>query len=273
MPRIGRLILTLGCACCAALMAGQSPAAGPEYNPIRKEPIAIGPEANRVIVGFRATPSNAVAKTVRFERRARSVTIVQAQTSAADVQALAQRAGLNLATSRQFTPSMHVLLLPKTLYGADVVSLLAKLRADPAVQFAAVDGRRYPQLVPTNPLFVPTPGIASGQWYLLTPSATPVTVDGVQTTDLSATDAVSAWNITTGSSGIVIADVDSGVLFGHPDLLRAGFGGRLLPGYDFVGEDYNPNKPYNALGTYDIANDGDGWDPDPSDPGDWIDSA
>ena len=26
------------------------------------------------------------------------------------------------------------------------------------------------------------------------------------------------------------------------------------------------------LGTFLIANDGDGWDPDPSDPGDWIDS-
>ncbi len=26
------------------------------------------------------------------------------------------------------------------------------------------------------------------------------------------------------------------------------------------------------MGTFDIANDGDGWDPDPSDPGDWIPS-
>ena len=68
----------------------------------------------------------------------------------------------------------------------------------------------------------------------------------------------------------MIADVDTGVRFDHPDLLRAGFGGRLLPGYDFVDQDYNPVSPYNALGTFLIANDGDGWDPDPSDPGDWI---
>jgi serine protease len=92
----------------------------------------------------------------------------------------------------------------------------------------------------------------------------------VQTTDLSATDAVSAWGITTGSGGIVIADVDTGVRFDHPDLLRAGLGGggRVLPGYDFVGEDYSSSGV--ALGTYLSANDGDGWDPDPSDPGDWI---
>ena len=68
------------------------------------------------------------------------------------------------------------------------------------------------------------------------------------------------------TGGLVAYGVD------HPDLLRAGFGGRLLPGYDFVGEDYNPSSPYNALGTFLIANDGDGWDPDPSDPGDWISS-
>ena len=67
--------------------------------------------------------------------------------------------------------------------------------------------------------------------------------------------------------------------FDHPDLLRAGFdssragfGGRLLPGYDFVDQDYSRTSPYNALGTFLIANDGDGWDPDPSDPGDWVSS-
>src|SRR5260370_176324 len=74
-----------------------------------------------------------------------------------------------------------------------------------------------------------------------------------------------------GSTGTVIADVDAGVRFDHPDLLRAGLGGRLLPGYDFVGEDLNPSTGA-ALSTFLIANDGDGWDPDPSDPGDWVSS-
>jgi len=265
------LVLLFGLACCGVSIAGQARAAGPEFNPVRTHPVAIGPESHRLIVGFRATPDNAVTKTVMSRTRGRRYSITQAQTSGADVTALAQRVGLNLTRSRQFTPSMHVLFLQKTLYGADVLTVLGKLRADPALQFADVDALRYPLLVPANPLFGPTPGVASGQWYLNTPG--PQTVEGVQTTDLAATDAVSAWNITTGSSGIVIADVDTGVLFDHPDLLRAGLGGRLLPGYDFVGPDYNPKSPYNALGTFDIANDGDGWDPDPSDPGDWISQA
>src|SRR6266403_4813370 len=168
------------------------------------------------------------------------------------------------------TPSMHVVFFQKTLYGADVNAALKKLRHDPAVEFAEVDQRRYAHAVPDDPLFVPTAG-ASGQWFMQTPSATIITLGGTQTQDLSATDAISAWAITTGSTGTVIADVDTGVRFDHPDLLRAGLGGRLLPGYDFVGEDLNPSSGA-ALGTFLIANDGDGWDPDPSDPGDWISS-
>ncbi len=284
MPRRAPLILFVGLAGCAASIAGPSLAAGPEFNPVRMHPVAIGPEANRLIVGFRAVPGNAVIKTEIFRMRTRGYAVTQAQTTPADLRALAQRAGLDMAKSRQLTPSMHVMFLPKTLYGAEVAAALAKLRADPQVKFADVDERRYPlamPVTPNDPLFIPTPGVASGQWYMNTPSSTPVTLEGgVQTTDLAATDAVSAWGITTGSTGIVIADVDTGVRFDHPDLRRAGpaslgaaFGGRLLPGYDFVGEDYNPNSPYNALGTYLKANDGDGWDPDPSDPGDWLDSA
>ncbi len=244
-------------------------AAAGEYNPIVRHPVSIGPQAHRLIVGFKMTPANAVTHVVRSRLSTRTIKITQAQTSPSDVINLAQRVGLAVTASRQLTPSMHVMFLPKTLYGSAVTSVLAKLRADPAVKFADVDELRYPLTVPDDPLFVPTQG-ASGQWYMETPSSAPVTVEGVQTTDLSATDAVSAWSITTGSSGIVIADVDTGVRFDHPDLLRAGLagGGRLLPGYDFVGEDYNSNGV--ALGTYLEANDGDGWDPDPSDPGDWV---
>jgi serine protease len=167
---------------------------------------------------------------------------------------------------------MHVLFLPRTLYGVEVESVLDKLRADPAIQFADIDQIRYGHSAPPDdPLFVPT-ATASGQWYLDTPSSTPVVLEGNTTEDLAATDAVSAWGVTLGGSGVVIADVDSGVRFDHPDLLRAGFGGRLLPGYDFVGQDYGATTAA-PLGTFLIANDGDGWDPDPSDPGDWIDTA
>ncbi len=58
-----------------------------------------------------------------------------------------------------------------------------------------------------------------------------------------------AWDLTAGSDTIV-AVIDTGVVLSHPDLQ-----GQLLPGYDFI------SSPANA-------GDGDGIDPDPTDPGD-----
>jgi serine protease len=268
--KISHKPLTFLCiACLVGMLQAGASASTAEWNPVRSHPVQIGPEASRIIVGFRTTSDNAVIKSVKFRSREQAVKVVQARTSEIDVLTLMQRTGIAMAASRQVTPSMHVVFLPKTLYGADVAATLAQLRSDPAVQFAAVDQRRYPHSLPNDPGFAPDAGVASGQWYMNSPNSS-IVVEGVTTMDLSATDAVSAWNITTGSSGIVIADVDTGVVFDHPDLLRAGFGGRLLPGYDFVSQDVSPNSPFNELGTFDIANDLDGWDPDPSDPGDWI---
>lgn len=63
-----------------------------------------------------------------------------------------------------------------------------------------------------------------------------------------------AWEITTGSGHVKIAIIDSGIT-DHPDLA-----GRWVGGYDFI--TYVP-----------FANDGDGRDGDPHDPGDWVTGA
>jgi serine protease len=253
------------------LLLSLAASAAAEFNPARSHPVQIGPQASRLVVGFRATSGNSVTTAIRSRAKAQVFRITQAQTSRADVAALTSRTGLGMSGSRQFAPSMHVVFLQKALYGADIEATLDKLRADPAVAFADVDERRYAHALPNDPLFVPT-ATASGQWFMQKPDSS------TATSDAAATDAVSAWNVTKGSSGTVIADVDSGIRFDHPDLLRAGFdlshpgfGGRLLPGYDFVGQDLDSTNSA-PLGTFLVANDGDGWDPDPSDPGDWIDS-
>lgn len=72
------------------------------------------------------------------------------------------------------------------------------------------------------------------------------------------------WAQTRGSSSVVIAVLDSGVLFDNPELK-----GRLLPGYDFVSQVTPPTGNREAGPLLDSgSNDGNGRDPDPSDPGD-----
>jgi serine protease len=63
-----------------------------------------------------------------------------------------------------------------------------------------------------------------------------------------------AWNYTRGTKSVVVAVIDSGITK-HPDL-----DSQVVPGYDFVSDSK-------------LSNDGDGWDSDASDPGDYeIDS-
>ena len=59
-----------------------------------------------------------------------------------------------------------------------------------------------------------------------------------------------AWDVTTGSSNVIVSVIDTGVLLNHPD-----FSGQLVAGYDFIS-------------VTSIAADGDGIDSNPDDPGD-----
>ena len=121
--------------------------------------------------------------------------------------------------------SMHVLFLPKdALWRGRRGRARAGCAPIRRCNSPMVDQRRYPLARDARRSAVrsssSSSGPASGQWYLNTPSSTAITLERrYATMDLSATDAVSAWGITTGSDGIVIADVDTGVRFDHPDLL------------------------------------------------------
>jgi serine protease len=64
----------------------------------------------------------------------------------------------------------------------------------------------------------------------------------------------SAWQTTQGSPSVVVAVLDTGILFDHPDIAGSP---NLVAGYDFIS---------NSA----MANDGDGRDADPSDSGDAI---
>lgn len=156
---------------------------------------------------------------------------------------LAAQARAKVSGTQSLAPQMEVMQLERRLTAAELSATIASIEADPAVEFAAPDFRRHPHALPNDSL-------VSTQWYLLS-------------TEVAALRAESAWDVTTGSAGTVVAVLDTGVRFDHPDLLAANQGGKLLPGYDFVSGE--------SSSSFIGANDGNGRDPDPSDPGDWID--
>ncbi len=57
-------------------------------------------------------------------------------------------------------------------------------------------------------------------------------------------NAPAAWDITRGDPNLILAVIDTGIDFSHPE-----FAGRILPGYDFVNKDADPSDD-NGHGTH-----------------------
>lgn len=134
----------------------------------------------------------------------------------------------------------HLLRFAHPLSGADLQAVERRVRLHPFVATAEPDLRLKRLAEPQDPYYV-----NGTQWYLRRPA------EG----GAAAINLPPAWDRSAGSPRQVVAVLDSGVLYHHPDLA-----GRLLPGYDMVSDT-------------NTANDGDGRDADASDPGDWINAA
>ncbi len=172
-------------------------------------------------------------------------------TQPSQVQGLAHRLGMAMRERAGPTERTRVV----TAHGLDSRQLAQRLARDSEVEYAVPDERRHRLSAPDDPRYASglgAPGPAVGQWYLRAPLGD----------ERSSINVEGAWTGLAGQSRrTVVAVLDSGVRFDHPDLRRFGDGGNLLPGYDFVTDPFLDND-----GTP-------GRDSDPSDPGDWVSEA
>lgn len=182
-----------------------------------------------LLLAFGAHPAISLAEEGRVIVKYRATPGAPKQALALDqAPRLSARLGLALHSGRHIDARTHVIRTA----GVSSEALAARLSQEADVEYAIPDQLRTINSLPNDPLF-------SGQWYL-------------QATEAASTHATEAWGLATGSSSVVVAVLDTGVRFDHPDLFPI-----LSQGYDFVSD--APN-----------AGDGDGRDADASDPGDFI---
>ena len=130
---------------------------------------------------------------------------------------------------------------------SETEGILAKLRASPEVAWAEPNDREPLQqsTTPSDPFF---PGTV-GQWWLQPAGGTDA--HSIEMRQRGVPGLQRAWTWNSGSASVPVAVLDTGVT-AHPELQ-----GRWLPGVDMVSDAA-------------MANDGDGRDSDPADPGDWV---
>lgn len=92
---------------------------------------------------------------------------------------------------------------------------ILKLKSEPNIKYAEPNNIAQPQMMPSNPAF-----LAGFQW------------------DMSMLNLPTAWELTTGSSSVIVAVLDSGIR-SHPNLDP----NVLSTGYDFVDNDSDPTEP------------------------------
>lgn len=146
------------------------------------------------------------------------------------------RNNLDATWLRAGSVGTHVLRWGSSVRSTDKQALLNRLASDPEVEFAIEDRAMRAFATPNDPTF-------ANQWALRS------------TVNTAGAKFDQAWDVVRGSADVVVAVLDTGVIFETPDLM-----GRLLSGYDFISD----------VAT---ANDGNGRDSDASDPGNWISSA
>ena len=142
--------------------------------------------------------------TIKWKRTAR---IAQAQPpTSEELQRLTQAAGIALAAFKDRGYGRIVFQLPEPMSRREAEEIAARIQALPEIEYAEPERFFSINAVPNDPFFEPS------QWNLQS--------------GLGGIDAQGAWDLLgAGDTTTVVAVVDTGVLFGHEDLV-----GRFVTG-------------------------------------------
>ena len=162
--------------------------------------------------------------------------------------ALGDRIGIALTPGPGITERSHVVFAS----GVDSKTLATRISAESDIEYAVPD-RAQAHRRGAERLFLRDSRLqqsdVTDEWR---PAGRPVVPEAsrcrghrVPTRRPPSINAEQAWDLATGSSSIVIADIDTGIRFDHPDLQ----GGNILPGYDMVAAD-DSNADGSAAPTF-----------------------
>jgi serine protease len=253
----------------AVSVAGSIATAWPASNAYSTGLMTQKQAALKGLIATRKVPEQKVDKLIVRLRTGKSQ--VQASAMSADrAQALSKSAGVGMKSLRTMAGGSYLMQLDGPMTVAEARAVAARLAQDPAVEYAEPNVRFRALAMPNEPRFT------QWQWNLFAPTSSYTGSTGASTVTSMAVGGANlppAWDYTTGTADVVVAVIDTGIA-NHTDLNGVSGGatytpsGRLLSGYDFVSSDNGTTLPANF-----VANDGNGRDADPSDPGDWITAA
>jgi subtilisin family serine protease len=221
---------------------------------------------DRIVVGFRDDRLGVAAMGSGAYR-----SMVVAKTTASRIRArFADLAQSRVVSDVQVSPAILAARI-KVADTTQVESIMATLRNDPSVAYverdeivSIRDGAPRPMSSKfARDVSTPTGGLASASAIGRVPNDP---FYWQQSWPSNMVDLPRAWSITTGSSAVIVASVDMGIRFDHPDIAA----NLTNDGYDFVSQiGYGTTETLCEGGTFTtLDGDGDGPDPDPTDPDD-----
>jgi hypothetical protein len=219
---------------------------------------------DRIVVGF-SSDELGVATAASTAYRSMTVARQAASRIQQSVTALAKRHGLSRAEISPVVMAARVKLDDTT----DIEGTMAALRAEPGVAWVERDeivSFRPADYHPRSARFL---GLVPSSDVNTAAVATRLPNDPnywAQSWAANMTDLPRAWAITTGSPSVVVASIDMGIRFDHPNISP----NLTNDGYDFVSQTIlTTPETFCAGGTFNqTTGDGDGPDTDPTDPDD-----